>query len=261
VRALTCAAIDDVTAWCLLALTISVAQARPGAAFATLVLTLGYVALMFVVVRPIVERICREQEVCGQLPSGAVAAGLLALLVSALLTELIGVHALFGAFLMGAMIPSDSLLAREMMRRLEDIVHVLLLPTFFAFTGLRTELGLVSGLGNWTICGLIVLIACLGKIGGSAVAAQLSGMNARDSASLGVLMNTRGLMELIVLNIGLEMRVISPTLFAMMVIMAIVTTLATSPLLHALTRGGTVPGSELSTARALTEEFVRVSRT
>jgi Kef-type K+ transport system membrane component KefB len=207
-----------------------------------------YVIVMFAAVRPIVERICRRQDVRGQISRASVVFGIVALLVSALVTELIGIHALFGAFLMGAVIPHDSLLARELVRRLEDIVHVILLPTFFAFIGLKTELGLVSGLGNWAICGLIVVIACLGKIGGSAAAARLTGMSARDSVSLGVLMNTRGLMELIVLNIGLEMGVISPTLFAMLVIMAVVTTLATAPLLHGLTRRTAPVSSELSTA-------------
>lgn len=249
VIAISCAAVDDVTAWCLLALLVSVAQAKLGAAFVTLSMTVVYILGMFFLVRPLVHRFCRGQEVRGAVSQGTIALVFIALLASALVTELIGIHALFGAFLIGAVIPHDSLLAKEMSRRLEDVVLVLLLPAFFAFTGMRTQIGLVSGLGNWLICGAIIVIACLGKFGGSAVAARWSGLGWRDSMSLGVLMNTRGLMELIVLNIGLDLRVISPTLFAMMVIMALVTTLATSPVLHLLTKGGALAERDLSPAR------------
>ena len=122
---------------------------------------------------------------------------------------------------------------------------MLLLPAFFAFTGMRTQIGLVSGAEQWLLCGLIILVACVGKFGGSYVAARLTGLAWRDSAALGILMNTRGLMELIVLNIGLDLGVISPTLFAMLVIMALVTTFATTPILDWIT------GSE-SRARAST---------
>jgi Kef-type K+ transport system membrane component KefB len=121
-------------------------------------------------------------------------------------------------------------------------VVVLLLPTFFAFTGLRTQIGLVSGLSEWLMCGAIIALACLGKFGGTFVAARLSGLQTREAASLGALMNTRGLMELVVLNIGLDLGVISPTLFAIMVLMAIVTTMLTSPLLAWFQRGAELPG-------------------
>jgi Kef-type K+ transport system membrane component KefB len=144
------------------------------------------------------------------------------------------VHAVFGAFLLGAVIPHDSALARTFTRRLEGVVTVLLLPAFFAFMGMRTEIGLVSGLNAWLLCGLITLAATLGKIGGTFAAARLTGLDGRTSAALGVLMNTRGLMELIVLNIGLDLGVISPTLFAMMVLMALATTIATTPILRRL---------------------------
>ena len=173
----------------------------------------------------------------GRLTQGVMAAIFVALLVSASATELIGIHAVFGAFALGAVIPHDSGMAREMTDRLEDLVIVLLLPAFFAYTGLRTQIGLVSGYEQWMMCALIVVVASAGKFGGSAVAARITGLNWRDSSALGVLMNTRGLMELIVLNIGLEMNVISPTLFAMLVIMALVTTFATTPILHLITRG------------------------
>ena len=137
---------------------------------------------------------------------------------------------------MGAVIPHDSSLARDVNEKFEDLVVVLFLPVFFAFTGLRTQIGLVHGLREWLICIVIIAVASLGKFGGASLAARITGLTWTESASLGVLMNTRGLMELIVLNVGLDLGVLSPTLFAMLVIMAIVTTLVTTPVLQALTR-------------------------
>ena len=154
------------------------------------------------------------------------------MLACALTTEWIGVHAIFGAFLFGVVIPHDSSLARALAGRLEDLVVILLLPAFFAFTGMRTRIDLVSGASDWLICALVVLVATTGKFAGSAVAARLTGLDWRSAASLGILMNTRGLMALIVLDLGLNIGVISPTLFAMMVIMSVVTTVATTPLLE-----------------------------
>lgn len=237
VIAISCAAVDDVSAWCLLAFVVSVAQARVGGAMLTIAMTLAYIAIMFTVVRPLIRRLVLRQELRQHLSANATAIVFVGLLLSALATEYIGIHALFGAFLLGAVIPHGSLLARDLKTKLEDLVVMMLLPAFFAFTGMRTQIGLVSGAEQWLICGLIIVVACLGKFGGSTVAARLSGLDWRDSASLGILMNTRGLMELIVLHIGLELKVISPLLFAMLVIMALVTTFATTPILHLLTRG------------------------
>jgi Kef-type K+ transport system membrane component KefB len=250
VIAISCAAVDDVTAWCLLALMVSVAQARLGGAVFTVGLTLVYIVVMFSVARPLVHALCRKQEIRGEIGSSAIVGAFVALLSSALIAEFIGVHALFGAFLVGAVIPHESRLAKELLRRLEDVVVILLLPAFFAFTGMRTQIGLVSGLEHWLICGVIIAVACAGKFGGTTLAARLSGLGWRDSACLGVLMNTRGLMELIVLNIGLDLKVISPTLFTMLVIMAVVTTLATSPILARLMRGTSLSEPDLSTARS-----------
>jgi Kef-type K+ transport system membrane component KefB len=171
------------------------------------------------------------------LSQGAVAVVLLFVLLSALATELIGIHAIFGAFLLGVLIPHDSAIALEFEAKLKDVVAVLLLPAFFAYSGMRTQIGLLHGSEQWLACGLIILVATLGKFGGASLAARYSGMNARDSTALGILMNTRGLVELIVLNIGLDLRVISPTLYAMMVLMALATTLATAPALRWLTPG------------------------
>jgi Kef-type K+ transport system membrane component KefB len=156
------------------------------------------------------------------------------LLVSTLITEAIGIHAIFGAFLLGAVIPHDSPVARVFTRQLEYVVTVLLLPAFFAFTGMRARLDLVSGLEQWVICALIILVATVGKFGGTFVAARLTGLTRHHAAALGTLMNTRGLMELIILNIGLDLKIISPMLFSLMVMMALVTTMATSPVLWML---------------------------
>jgi Kef-type K+ transport system membrane component KefB len=235
--ALTCAAVDDVTAWCMLAFVVSVARAQATGAVMTIALALGFIVLMILVVRPAMVRLSLLYGNRGRLTQGVMAAIFVALLVSASATELIGIHAVFGAFALGAVIPHDSGMARELTDRLEDIVIVLLLPAFFAYTGLRTQIGLVNGYEQWMMCALIIAVASAGKFGGSALAARFTGLNWRDASALGVLMNTRGLMELIVLNIGLEMNVISPTLFAMLVIMALVTTFSTTPILHLITRG------------------------
>src|ERR1700730_13054379 len=229
--ALTCAAVDDVTAWCLMALVVSVVESRTSGALSTVVMALAFIVAMVVVGRPAMVRLTFLYGNRG-LTQGLMAAIFVALLISAMTTDLIGIHAIFGAFALGAIIPHDSSLARELTDRLEDLVIVLLLPAFFAFTGLRTQIGLVSGWEQWLICALIIAVASMAKFGGAALAARLTGMNWRDSSALGVLMNTRGLMELIVLNIGYDLKIIPPTLFAMLVIMALVTTFATTAILH-----------------------------
>jgi Kef-type K+ transport system membrane component KefB len=231
--ALSCAATDDVTAWCLLAFVVGVAQAQVGAGLLVAAGTLAYITLMFVLVRPLLRRVVARWDT-EPLPRGPIAFVFVALLLSALATEYIGIHAIFGAFLLGAIIPHDSLVARTFTRHLEAVVTVLFLPAFFAFTGMRTRIDLVSGMEQWLLCGLIVVVATGGKFGGTVVAARLTGLRWRQAVALGTLMNTRGLMELIVLNIGLDLQVISPTLFAMMVVMALVTTLATAPVLQVL---------------------------
>lgn len=230
--ALTCAAFDDVTAWCLLALVVGFVNANAGSALLVGVLTLGYAVLMFAFVRPAVARMVSGRE--QQNPSQEVIAiTLVGLLLSAWLTEFIGIHAIFGAFLFGVVIPHQSHLARALRQNLESLT-ILLLPAFFAFTGMRTEVGLLDSGSEWLICGIIIAVATVGKLGGALFAARLTGLSWRESSALGVLMNTRGLMELIVLNVGLELGVISQTLFTMMVLMALATTVATTPVLRRL---------------------------
>lgn len=240
VLSLGCAAVDDVTAWCLLAFVVGVTKAELGTAVTTVTLALGYVGVMLLVARPLANKWFGPAS--GRpLTTDLTALLLVGVLVSSLITEAIGIHAIFGAFLLGAVIPHDSEVARAFRHRLEDVVTILLLPLFFAYTGMRTQIGLLSTPMDWIICGVIVLVATLGKFGGTVAAGRWTGLDWRTSSALGVLMNTRGLMELIVLNIGLDMGVISPPLFAMMVLMAIATTVATTPILTRL-----VPRHELA---------------
>lgn len=229
---LTCAAIDDVTAWCLLAFIVSAAQVTMMSAVYTLILTILYIAVMFIFVRPIVTKTVYKLDQHKMIAEGELAIICLGIFISALATESIGIHAIFGAFLFGAILPENSKLAHDLDFRLQDLVRVIFLPCFFAFTGMRTEIGLVSTLEDWLICGLIILVATAGKFGGSLLAAKFYGFGWRDSASIGILMNTRGLVELIVLNIGLDLGIISPRLFAMLVIMALATTFMTGPFLE-----------------------------
>jgi Kef-type K+ transport system membrane component KefB len=233
VIALSCAAADDVTAWCLLAFVVGVTKAEISGALTTVALSLGFMLIMLGVVRPVMQQwIARSGG--EKLTRDRTAWVLVAVLSSALITEVIGIHAIFGGFLLGAVIPHDSHLAKAFRHKLEDVVTILLLPAFFAFTGIRTEIGLLNQWEHWAWCGVIILVATLGKFGGTLIASRMTGLNWQMSASLGILMNTRGLMELIVLNIGLDLGVVSPLLFAMMVLMALATTIATTPVLQYL---------------------------
>jgi Kef-type K+ transport system membrane component KefB len=234
VLALGCAAINDVVAWCLLAFVISVAHAQTGTLLFTLFTTIAFIVFVLLVAKRGALRLVRWQTAKGRTTQNMFAVVCAALLLSALVTERIGIHALFGAFLLGTVVPHNSALAHDIREKCEDLVVVLLLPVFFVFTGMRTQIGLVHGTHDWLACILIIAVASLGKFGGSFVAARWTGSDWREAASMGVLMNTRGLMELIVLNVGLDLGVLSPVLFTMFVIMAVVTTLATTPILHAL---------------------------
>lgn len=233
VVALTCAAVDDVTAWCLLAAVVGIARARSADALQVVVLAAAFVAAMFAVARPLVGKLVSRSG--DREPTRDVLVlACVGVLVCALLTESIGIHAVFGAFLFGAIIPHDSKLAVGLRQRLQDLVTIFFLPAFFAFTGMRTQIGLLSQPSDWIICGAIIVVATAGKFGGTLFASRVAGLKWGRAAALGILMNTRGLMELIVLNAGLDLGVISPKLFTMMVIMALVTTIMTTPVLHLL---------------------------
>jgi Kef-type K+ transport system membrane component KefB len=218
--ALTCAAVDDITAWCLLALVAAMARSQgPMRAALTTASVALFALLMLRFVRPWVARF-----VTGE------AAALLFLFASAAATEIIGVHAVFGAFLAGVIMPRNSPVRERLMDRLGTI-HLLLLPLFFAFTGLRTELRFFNEPRTWLLCAGVIVVATIGKFGGSAIAARVTGSSWNEALVIGALMNSRGLMELVVLNIGYDLGMITPPLFAIMVIMALVTTAATGPLL------------------------------
>jgi Kef-type K+ transport system membrane component KefB len=236
--ALACAAVGDVTAWCLLAVVLGAAHATQNNALWTIGASIVFIAFMLLVARRGVDRIARREQTGDRLHEGTFALLLVALLLSAFAAEKIGIHALFGAFILGAVVPHDSVLARKLTERLRDVTVVFFLPVYFAFVGTRTQIGLLDGWSDWMMAFIIIGVASLGKFGGALAAARTTGLAWRESAALGILMNTRGLMELIVLNIGLDLHVLSPTLFAMFLIMAIVTTLATTPILDLLNRNG-----------------------
>lgn len=235
--AITCAAADDITAWCILAAVIAIVKAGSVlSALYTLVLAVVYVLLMLQVVKPFLQRLGDKYSSKESLSKPVVAIFFTTLLVSAYATEVIGIHALFGAFLAGVVMPSNMSFRNVFIEKVEDVAQVLLLPLFFVFTGLRTQIGLLNDPYLWQVCAIIVLLAVLGKFAGSALAARFVGQSWRDSLSIGVLMNTRGLVELIVLNIGYDLGVLSPEVFAMLVIMALLTTMMTGPGLDLINR-------------------------
>ncbi len=230
--AIACAAVDDVTAWCLLALVVAIIKANGLAAAAvTIGLALGFILLMLLVVRPRTARLGARGLGDEGRQKGLVAGILVFAFAAALFTETIGIHALFGAFLAGVTMPNDPALRTFLKERLETFSSAFLLPLFFAFTGLRTEIGLLDDARSWLIAVGIIAVAILGKLGGSMAAARWTGMSWVDSFSLGALMNTRGLVELIALNIGYDLGILTPRIFAMLVLMALVTTFMTGPLL------------------------------
>lgn len=233
VTAIACAAIDDVTAWSILAFVVAVTTA--GGAGRTLLviaaLSATFVLLMIAVVRPVLQRVLHPERTGNTLSKGGIAIVLAVLLSSALITEVIGIHALFGAFAAGAIMPVGGTFRRVLRERLESISSVFLLPIFFVYTGLRTEIGLLDDAWSWAICLIIIVVATTGKFGGTVLAARWTGQPWRDSMALGALMNTRGLMELIALNVGYDLGILTPEIFAMMVLMALVTTAMTGPLL------------------------------
>ena len=230
--AIACAAVDDVTAWFLLT-TVTVYTQTSNAAswpWPTLLGLSLYFGLMWFAVRPLLPRLINRRGEQGVLARSIMVVMLL-LPFSAGATDWLGVHALFGAFFAGFIMPRHESLTRALSEKVEPLVVALLLPIFFGLSGLRTSISLVSGAEMWVYCGLILLVAVAGKLGGSMLTARLTGMSWREAGAIGVLMNTRGLMELVVLNIGLELGLISSTVFSMMVLMAVITTLMTSPLL------------------------------
>lgn len=228
--AITCAAADDITAWCILAVVIAIVKAGDFAsALYTIGLAVAYVLIMIKIVRPFLMRVGEVKGSKEALSKPVVAIFFIVLLLSAYATEVIGIHALFGAFMAGAIMPEGSRFRTAFIEKIEDVSTLLLLPLFFVYTGLRTQIGLLNDPQLWIITIGIILVAVIGKFAGSTLAARFVGQSWKDSLSIGALMNTRGLMELIVLNIGYDLGVLSAELFSMMVVMALVTTFMTGP--------------------------------
>lgn len=234
--AIACAAVDDVTGWCILAYIV--VRIRSAHATTSIWITIGGIllfgAIMVYGVRWLLRGFERTYHKHGEISENLMALMILLALASALCTERLGIHLLFGSFLMGAIMPKEPKFVRYILDRFETVTVTLLLPLFFAFTGLRTNVGLLRSPELWFYCALIILTAAAGKLGGSLIAARTVGMSWRDAAGLGTLMNTRGLMGLVILDIGLDIKVISPALFTMMVVMALVTTFMAVPLLDLL---------------------------
>jgi len=227
---ITCAAADDITAWCILAAVIAIVKAGSFASSIYIILMAAvYVLMMLFVVKPFLKKIGDLYANRDNLSKPVVAIFLLTLIISSYMTEVIGIHALFGAFMTGAIMPDLTKIRKIIIEKIEDVALILLLPLFFVFTGLRTQIGLINDAYLWQVTGLIITVAVVGKFFGSALAAKFVGQNWRDSLTIGALMNTRGLMELVVLNIGYDLGVLSTEVFTMMVIMALVTTFMTGP--------------------------------
>ena len=229
---ITCAAADDITAWCILAAVIAIVKAG---SFLSSLYVLGaavlYVIAMLFLVKPFLKRVGELYAKNENLSKPVVAIFFLTLIISSYTTEIIGIHALFGAFMTGAIMPDITKFRNIFIDKVEDVALILLLPLFFVFTGLRTHIGLISDPYLMKITGFIILVAVTGKFIGSALTAKFVGQSWKDSFTIGALMNTRGLMELVVLNIGYDLGVLTSEIFTMMVIMALVTTLMTGPAL------------------------------
>jgi Kef-type K+ transport system membrane component KefB len=229
---LASAANGDIIAWCLLAVIVAIAQAGSMlSAVYNILFSVLYLVLVFLVVRPflrMVGQVYHNEEV---IDKGLVASMFLILITSSFLTEILGLHALFGAFIAGVIMPSDIKFRQIMAEKVEAVALSLFLPLFFVLTGLKTEIGLLNTPALWGMCALFILVAVTGKFGSAAVSARFVGESWKNSLYIGALMNTRGLMELIILTIGYEMNILSPTLFTMLILMTLFTTFMTTPLI------------------------------
>src|SRR6202162_5348359 len=236
--ALGAGAIDDASAWCLLAVVLASFDKNWNHALANIGGGLAYVALTLLVVRPLMARAKTLLVKDGTLTDAGLVLGLVLMTLGAFFTDLIGLHAVFGAFVMGAVMPRG-VVARDIVARIQPLTVALLLPLFFTYSGLNTRIGLLNSGFLWLMCGAVLVAAVVGKGVACWVAARATGVPNREALGIGTLMNARGLMELIIINIGLQRGIISEGLFATLVIMAVVTTLMASPLFERLVRSGT----------------------
>lgn len=232
--ALASAAVNDVAGWCILTVVVLLARAQEvGVSIGVTLLTLlAFAAVLLLLGRPLLHRMAEVFVRRGALTNNLMALVLFLVLGSAAASELAGVHALFGAFVLGLLVPRRADFAQALVRKMQDLVVVLLLPIFFALTGLRTSVSHLESAEDWGYCALVLLVAIAGKLGGVSLAGRICGLSWREAGALGALMNARGLVELVILNIGLDLGVISPPLFTMLVLMALVTTVITTPLLE-----------------------------
>lgn len=233
-------AIDDATAWCLLAVVLASFDGNFTYALQNIGGGLAYVCLALLVIRPLLDRFQQllffgksergaEPQEAGQISESGLVIALALMALGAWFTDMIGLHAVFGAFVMGAALPRGAVV-RDVVNRIQPLAVALLLPLFFTYSGLNTRIGLLNSTYLWLMCGLVMIAAVLGKGVACWLAARASGLPNREALGIGTLMNARGLMELIIINIGLQRGVISPELFAILVIMAVLTTLMASPL-------------------------------
>lgn len=236
--AMASAAVDDVTAWTLLAAVIATARAQsPVSIVPMALLAAGFTGFMLFAVRPLAARLLERSGQAENPGRGLASLAVIGVFLSALATEAIGIHSLFGAFLAGTIMPASRAFRAFLRERLEYAASIFLLPVFFAATGLRTRLDVMDQAGDWAVFGVLLVLAVAGKLGGVTLSARLTGSPWRDALALGALMNTRGLMELIVLNVGLDLGILPPRIFTMMVLVALATTAMTGPLLSLLKVG------------------------
>ena len=235
--ALGAGAIDDATAWCLLAIVLASFDQNWSHAWVNIGGGAAYATLAFLVLKPLVSRFQARAVKNGELTEAGLAAGLALMAIGAWFTDMIGLHAVFGAFIMGAAMPRGTV-ARDLLARIQPLSVALLLPLFFTYSGLNTRIGLLNSGYLWLMCGAVLVAAVLGKGVACALAAMATGLPKREAVGIGVLMNARGLMELIIINIGLQRGIISEELFATLVIMAVVTTLMASPIFERLVGTG-----------------------
>jgi Kef-type K+ transport system membrane component KefB len=231
--ALGAGAINDAAAWCLLAIVLASFDGTFGHAVLSIGGGMGFVIIAVAVVRPVLRHSERLMAPRGVLSEAGLVIGLACMALGAWFTDMIGLHAVFGSFVMGAVMPRY-VMGRELIRRIQPLAVALLLPLFFTFSGLNTKIALLNSWYLWGMCGLVVAVAVLGKGVACWLAARAVGLPHKEALGIGALMNSRGLMELIIINIGLQRGVIGEGLFATLVIMAVVTTLMASPMFDVL---------------------------
>lgn len=235
---ISAAAVDDATGWILLALVSALvhSQLDPWKIAWMVFETVAYGLAMLWVARPLLRRWSQKllSKEGGDLSLTALAAILICVFLSAAITNRIGIFSIFGGFMMGAILHDQEELRQAIFRRMRDFVTVFFLPIFFTYTGLRTDIGSMTGIELWALCGLVFLAAFAGKFGGCAGAALLSGLSRREASIVGTMMNTRALMELIVINLGYDLGILPKNVFFMLVFMAVVTTYMTAPILRRL---------------------------